>query len=80
MEFRQRFYCLVKQDLFEALLRKRYVDFKKHDSSDLSSPFFQNDVDVFRQPPGVLHHHLSDCSQLFVHAFFLFHWMRVQQF
>ena len=70
-KFRQRFYCLVKQDLFEALLRKRYVDFKKHDLSDYLS-FFQNDVDVFRQ-------YLESCItifqtvlQLFVYAFFLF--------
>lgn len=70
-KFRQRFYCLVKQDLFEALLRKRYVDFKKYDLSDYLS-FFQNDVDVFRQ-------YLESCItifqtvlQLFVYAFFLF--------
>lgn len=59
-KFRQRFYCLVKQDLFEALLRKRYVDFKKHDLSDYLS-FFKR-CRCFPSIPGVLHHHLSDCS------------------
>ena len=45
-KFRQRFYCLVRQDLFDALLKKQYVDFKKHDLSEYLS-FFQNDIDVF---------------------------------
>ncbi len=70
-KFRQSFNCLVKQDLFDALLQKKYVDFKKHDTADYIS-FFQNDIDVFRQ-------YLESCIaifqttlQLFVYGFFLF--------
>ena len=70
-KYQQRFYCLVKQDLFDALLQKRYTDFQKYDLSDYLS-FFQNDVDVFRQ-------YLESCVtifqtvlQLFIYAFFLF--------
>lgn len=75
-KFRQRFYCLVKQDLFEALLRKRYVDFKKHDLSDYLS-FFKT-MSMFSvntwSPASPSFRLFSSCSSM---RFSSFHWMRV---
>lgn len=70
-KFRQRFYCLVRQDLFDALLKKQYVDFKKHDLSEYLS-FFQNDIDVFRQYLEACIAIFQTVLQLFVYGFFLF--------
>ncbi len=70
-KFRQQFFNLVKQDLFDALLSQDYVDFKKHDQSDYLS-YFQNDVDVFRQYAEALIEIFQTALQLLIYGFFLF--------
>lgn len=70
-KFRQRFYCLVKSDLFDALLNQSYVDFKKRDVSEYLS-LFNNDVDVFRQYMESAVAIFQTVLQLFVYGFFLF--------
>ena len=70
-KFRQRFYCLLKQDLFDTLLRKTYVDFKQYDVSDYLT-FFGNDIDVFRQYLESVISIIQTILQLVVYTFFLF--------
>ncbi|WP_058303140.1 ATP-binding cassette domain-containing protein [Gorillibacterium timonense] len=67
----QRFNILIKQDLFDSILRKKYTDFKHHEVSEYIS-IFNNDIKTSEQYIESIVAVIQTVLQLLVYGFFLF--------